>query len=100
MPKRQGRDEFGLNFQAGKDDSIEIQTNFNVVILIEPTANGFGFSDFAVSRDENLPRHRRVELPSASAKLDLRYSPIVILVEFGKLRRVLHRQRQCRLQAA
>ena len=33
-------------------------------------------------------------------KLDLRYSPVVILVEFGKLRRVLHRQRQCRLQTA
>ena len=33
-------------------------------------------------------------------KLDLRYSPVVILVEFGKLRRILHRQRQRCLQAA
>ena len=91
---------FGLNFQTGKDSSAEIQTNFYVVILIETAANGFVFGDFAVSCDDDLPRYRRFELPSASGKLDLRYSPVVILVEFGKLRRILHRQRQCCLQAA
>ena len=100
MPKRQGRDEFGLNFQAGKGDSVEIQTNFYVVILVETTANGFVFGDFAVSRDDDFPRYRPFELPSGSAKLHLRYSPVVILVESGKLRRVLDRQRQCCLQAA
>ena len=34
-----------------------------------------------------------------SGELGLRHSPVVILVEFGKLRRVPDRQRQCRLQA-
>ena len=58
MPERQGRDEFGLNFQAGEDESVEIQTNFYVVILVEATANGFVFGDFAVSRDDDLPRYR------------------------------------------
>jgi hypothetical protein len=100
VPERQGRDESGLNFHTGKDPSAEIQTNFNVVILFETAVNRFVFGDFAVSRDENLPRYRRVELPLTSGELDLRYSPVVILVEFGNLRRVLHRQRQCRLKAA
>lgn len=49
---------------------------------------------------DDFPRHYRFELPSASAKLGLRYSPVVILVELGNLRRVLHRQGQCCLQAA
>ena len=100
MPKRQGRDEFGLNFQAGEDNSVEIQMNFYVLTLIEATANGFVFGDFAVSRDDDLPRYCPFELPSASGKLRLRYCPVTILVEFGKLRRVLHRQRQYRFQAA
>ena len=35
MPKRQGRDDFGLNLQTRKADNVEIQTNFDVVIFIE-----------------------------------------------------------------
>ena len=35
MPKRKGCDEFGLNLQTRKADSVEIQKNFYVVILIE-----------------------------------------------------------------
>ena len=86
-----------MNFQTGKDSSAEIQTNFYVVVLIETAANGFVLGDFAVSCDDDLPRYCRVELPSTSGELDLRYSPVVILVEFGNLHRVLRRQGQCRL---
>ena len=39
MPKRQGRDEFGLNLQTRKADSVEIQKDFYVVILIETAVN-------------------------------------------------------------
>ena len=85
MPKRQGRDEFGLNFQAGKNGSAKIQMNFHVVILIETAANGLSFGDFAVRCDDDFPPYSSFELPSASTELDLRYSAVVIPVEFGKL---------------
>src|SRR5215831_13932372 len=98
MPKRQGRNDFGLNLQIRKADSVEIQTNFYVVILIETTVNGAVFGDFAISRDDNLLRYNCFELRLASGELDLRYSPVVILVEFCNLGRVLDRQRQCCLQ--
>ena len=73
--------------------------NFDVVIFIETAVNGFVFDDFVVRYDDNLPGYYCVELPSTSGELDLRYSPIVILVEFRKLRGVLGCQRQCRLYA-
>ena len=98
MPKRQGRDEFGLNLQFGEDRSAEIQTNFYVVILIETATNGFGLGYLAIRREDNFPRYHRFELQSASGELDFRYSPVVILVEFGKLRCVPDRQRQCRFK--
>src|SRR5215470_10396788 len=98
MPKRQVRDNFGLNLQTRKADSGEIQTNFYVVILIETTANGAVFGDFAIRRDDNLFRYSCFELGLASGELDLRYSPVVILVEFCNLGSVLDRQRQCCLQ--
>ena len=98
MTKRQGCDEFGLNFQIGKGHSVEIQTNFYVVILIETAVNRFVFDDFFSSCDDDLPFYRRFKLRSASGELGLRYNPAVILVEFGNLRRVLDRQRQCCLQ--
>ena len=98
MPKRQGRDEFGLNLQTRKADSVEIQTNFYVVILIETAVNGVVFGDFAIRCDDKLPRYSRLELRSCLCELGLRHSPVVILVEFGNLRGVLDRQRQCRLQ--
>ena len=99
MPKRQGTDDFGLNLQTGKDGSAEIQANFYVVILIEMTANELSFADLAVRRDDDFVPYSSFELPSASGKFDLRYSPVVILVEFDKLHRVPDRQRQCRFQA-
>ena len=99
MPKRQGRDEFGLNFQIGKADSVEIQKDFYVVILIETAVNGFVFDDFSSRCDDDLPFYRRFKLRSASGELGLRHNPVVILVEFGNLRGVLDRQRQCCLQA-
>jgi len=99
MTKRQGCDEFGLNFQIGKDDSVEIQTNFDVVIFIELASNRLSVGDFTVRCDEKLPRYSRIELRLASVELDLRYSAIVVLVEFGNLRRVFGRQRQCCLQS-
>ena len=99
MPKRQGRDEFGLNFQIGKDDSVEIQKNFYVVILIETAVNGFVFDDFSIRCDDDLPRYRRSRVAmSASGELGLRHNPVVILVEFGKLRGVLDSERHCCLQ--
>jgi hypothetical protein len=98
MPKRQGRHDFGLNLQTRKADSMEIQTDFYVVILIETAVNGAVFGDFAIRRDDNLARDSCFELRSAAAELDLRYSAIVVLVEFGNLRRVLDCQRQCCLQ--
>src|SRR5262245_47053405 len=94
MPKRQGGNEFGMNFQIGKDDGGEIQNNFYVVILIEMTVNGFVFDDFSSSRDHDLPCYSRFKLRLAAAELDLRYTAIVVLVEFGNLRCVLDRQRQ------
>ena len=99
MAKRQGCDEFGLNFQIEKSDSVEIQKDFYVVILIETAVNGLSLGDFAIRRNEKLPRYSRLELRLALVELDLRYSAIVILVELGNLRRVLYRQRQCCFQA-
>ena len=98
MPKRQGRDDFGLNFQTGKDGSAEIQTNFYIVILIKMTANELSFADLAVRSDDDFPTYSSFQLPSASRELDLRYSPVVILVEFGKLCRFPDRKRQRNLQ--
>ena len=98
MPKRQGRDDFGLNLQTRKADSVEIQTNFYVVILIEMAANRLSVGDFAIRCDEKLPRYSRLELRSRLCELGLRHNPVVILVEFCNLRGVLDRQRQCCLQ--
>ena len=98
MPKRQGRDDFGLNLQTRKADSVEIQTNFYVVIFIETAANRLSLGDFAIRCDEKLPRYSRLELRSCLCELGLRHNPVVILVEFCNLRRVLDRQRQCCLQ--
>ena len=80
MPKRQKREDFGLNLQARKDDSVEIQKDFYVVILIETAANGFVFGDFAVRGDDDLPRYGRLKLRSCLCELGLRHNPIVILV--------------------
>ena len=99
MTKRQGCDEFGLNFQIGKDGSVEIQKNLYVVILIETAVNGFVFDDFFSSCDDDLPFYRRFKLRSASGELGLCHNPVVILVEPGNLRRVSDRKRQCCLQA-
>ena len=99
MPKRQGRDEFGLNPQTRKADSVEIQKDFYVVILIETATNGFVFGDFAIRRDEKLPRYSRLELRPCLCELGLRHNSVVILVEFYKLHRVFDRQRQCCFQA-
>ena len=99
MAKRQGCDEFGLNFQIEKSDSVEIQKNFYVVILIKTAVNGFVFDDFFSSCDNDLPFYRRFKLRSASGELGLRHHSVVILVEFYNLHRVLDRQRQCCLQA-
>jgi hypothetical protein len=85
MSKRQGPDDFGLNFQTGKEGRAEIHTNFYVAILIETTANELSFAGLAVRRDDDFPPNSSFELPSASGKLDLRYGPVVILVKFGKL---------------
>ena len=98
MPKRKGRHDFGLNLQTRKTDSMEIQTDFYVVIFIETAANGAVVGDFAIRRDDNLARDGCFELRLAPAEFDLRYSAIAVLVEFGNLRRVLDCQRQCRLQ--
>ena len=51
MSKRQGRDEFGLNFQTGKDGAAKVQMNFNIVIFIETAADGLGPGNFAIRRD-------------------------------------------------
>ena len=99
MAKRQGCDDFGLNFQIEKSDSVEIQKDFYVVILIETAVNGFVFDDFFSSCDDDLPFYRRFKLRSASGELGLRHNPVLILVELGNLHRVLDRQRQCCLQA-
>ena len=98
MTKRQGCDEFGLNFQTGKGGGPEIQTDFYVVILIELAANRLSLGDFAIRRDEKLPRYSRLELRSCLCELGLRHNPVVILVEFGKLCRVPDRERQRNLQ--
>ena len=88
-----------MNFQIGKDDSVEIQKNFYVVILIETAVNGFIFDDFAIRCDDNLPRYSRSRVAIVLlCELGFRHNPVVILVEFGKLRRVLDRERQCCLQ--
>src|SRR5205823_6426228 len=79
VPIRQGRDEFGLNFQIEKGDSVEIQKNFYVVILIKTALNGAVFGDLAIRCDDNLPRYSCVEMRLASIELDLRYNPVVIL---------------------
>src|SRR5262249_2815211 len=98
MPKGQGRDDFGLNFQTRKANRMEVQTDFYVVILIETAVNGAVFGDFAIRRDDNLLRYSCFELRLASRELDLRYSPVVILVEFCNLGGVLDGQRQYCLQ--
>jgi hypothetical protein len=98
MPERQGRDEFRLNFQTGKNGGAKIQMNFHVVILIETAANGLNFGDFAVHCDDDSPPGSSFELPAASTELDLRYTAVVILVEFGKLCRVPGRKRHYCLQ--
>ena len=61
--------------------------------------NRLSLGDFAIRRDENLPRYSRLELRSCLCELGLRHNPVVILVEFCNLRGVLDRQRQCCLQA-
>ena len=99
MPKRQKREDLGLNLQTRKADSVEIQTNFYGIILIETAVNGAVFGDFLSSYDDDLPFYRRFKLRSASRELGLRHNPVAILVELGDLRRVLDRQRQCCLQA-
>ena len=99
MTQWKGCDEFGLNFQVGKGDTVEIQKNLYVVILIKMAVNGFVFDDFFSSCDDDLPFYCRFKLRSASGELGLRHNPVVILVEFYKLHRILDRQRQCCLQA-
>src|SRR5215471_19138671 len=98
MPKRQGLDDLGLNLQMRKDNAVEIQNDFYVVIFIESAVAGAVFDDLAISCDENFPRYSRLELRLASTELSLRQSPVVILVESCNLRGVLDRQRQCRLK--
>ena len=98
MTKRQGCDEFGLNFQTGKGGGPEIQADFYIVILIELAANRLSLGDFAIGRDEKLPRYSCGKMRLGSVELDLRHNPVVILVELGNLRRVLDRQRQCCLE--
>ena len=71
MPKRQGRDDFGLNLQTGKADSVEIQKNFYVVILIEMAVNRLSVGDFAIRCDEKLPRYSRLELRSCLGRTRL-----------------------------
>ena len=98
MPKRQKREDLGLNLQTRKADSLENQTNFYVVVPIETAVNGFVFDDFFSSCDDDLPFNRRFKLRSASVELGLRHNPVVIRVEFGKLCRVPDRKRQRNLQ--
>src|SRR5215472_12318725 len=98
MPKRQGRDDFGLNLQTRKADGVEIKTNFYVIIFIETAVIGTVFDELAIRCDENFPRYSCLELRMASTELSLRHSPVVILVESCNLRGVLDRQRQCRLK--
>ena len=72
MTQRKGCNEFGLNFQVEKGDSVEIQKDLYVVILIETAVNGFVFDDFFSSCDDDLPFYRRFKLRSASGELGLR----------------------------
>src|SRR6516225_5559185 len=99
MAKRQGRDDFGLNLQTRKTGTVEIQTSFYVVILVETAVNRAVFDDLAIHRDNNLTRYSYVELRLVSTELGLRHSPVLILIEFCNLRGVFDRQRQCCLQA-
>src|SRR5262245_25464702 len=99
MPERQVRNDLGLNLQLRKDNSVEIQKNFYVLIFIETAVTGAAFDDFAVRCDDNLPRYSHLELRSCLRELGLRYNPVVIFIEFGNLRRVLYRERQCRFKA-
>src|SRR5262245_8887937 len=94
MSKRQGHDDFGLNLQMPKDNTVEIQKDFYVVIFVESAANRLSLGRFAIRRDEKLPLYSRLELRSRLCKLGLRQSPIVILVEFCKARCVVYGQRQ------
>ena len=71
MPKRQGRDDFGLNLQTRKADSVEIQKNFYVVILIETAVNRAVFGDLAIRRDDNLPRYSRSRVAIVSVRTRL-----------------------------
>jgi hypothetical protein len=99
MPKRQGRDDFGLNLKTRKTDAVEVQTDFDVLILIEVTANILSVGGFVIRCDKKLPLYSRLELRSRLCELELRHNPVVIFVEFCNLRCVLNCQRQCRLQA-
>ena len=87
-----------MNLQTRKADSVEIQTNFYVVIPIETAVTRAVFGDFAIRSDEKLPRYSRLELRSCVCELDLRHNAVVILIEFGKLCRVPDRKRQSNLQ--
>ena len=77
---------------------LKSQINFHVVIFIEAAANRLGLSDFAIRRDEKLPRYGRLKLRSRAGELGLRHNPVVIEVEFGKFRRVPNHKRQRCLQ--
>jgi len=99
MPKRQGRDDFGLNLKTRKANGVEVQTDFDVLILIELAPNRLGVGEFVIRCDEKLPLYSCLELRSCLFELELRHNPVVIFVEFCNLRGVLDRQRQCRLKA-
>jgi hypothetical protein len=62
MSQRQGADDFGLNFQTGKDGAAKIQMNFNIVIFIETAADGCRFRQFAIRRNDQLRGYDRFKL--------------------------------------
>src|SRR5262249_20001098 len=57
MPERQGGDDSGLNFQTRKANGRKIQTNFDIVIFIEPAANRLRLGNVAIRGNEKLPRY-------------------------------------------
>src|SRR5262245_43779623 len=99
MPEWEGRDDFGLNFQIGKDDGPEIQTDLDIVTFVELAANRLSPGNLAIHYDAKLPRDSCLELRSCPCELGLRHNPVVIFIKFRNLRRVLDRERQCCLQA-
>src|SRR5439155_1078693 len=99
VPIRQGRDEFGLNFQRGNNGSVEIKMNFHIVIFVETATNEFGSRQFAIRRDSELRGYDCFKLRSASSKLRLRHNPVAIGVELDKLSCVPDREDPRRLQA-